>query len=133
MRRWSPREKTEVLGKFRRGWIDLRGLPFHLWSEEHSKKIVEKGTMVEIDWRIVKLFDLSKARVKISMKEHTVLIALIKVKDGRWAFTISVVVVGVEDEKWVRGMAELTRRKNESHSRTGGRRMIEKENLTTKV
>ena len=67
------------------------------------------------------------------MKEHTVLIALIKVKDGRWAFTISVVVVGVEDEKWVRGMAELTRRKNESHSRTGGRRMIEKENLTTKV
>ncbi|KAL6327161.1 hypothetical protein AAG906_015200 [Vitis piasezkii] len=79
--------------------IDLRGLPFHLWSEEHSKKIVEKGTVV---------------------------------KDGRWAFTISVVVVGVEDEKWVRGMVELTRRRNESHSRTGGRRMIEKENLTTK-
>ena len=49
LRRWSPREKTKVLGKFRRGWIDLRGLPFHLWSEEHSKKIVEKGTVVEID------------------------------------------------------------------------------------
>ena len=49
LRRWSPREKTEVLGKFRRGWIDLRGLPFHLWFEEHLKKIVEKGTMVEID------------------------------------------------------------------------------------
>ena len=111
----------------------MRGLPFHLWSEEHLKKIVEKGTVVEIDWRIVKLFDLSKARVKISMKEHTILIALIKVKDGRWAFTISVVVVGVEDEKWVSGMAELTRRRNESHSRTGGRRMIEKENLTTKI
>ena len=81
----------------------------------------------------MKLFDLSKARVKISMKEHTVLIALVEVKDGGWVFMILVVVVGVEDERWVRGMAELTRRRNESHSRTGGRRMIEKENLTTKV
>ena len=78
----------------------------------------------------MKLFDLSKARVKISMKEHTVLIALVEVKDGGWVFMISVVVVGVEDERWVRGMAELTRRRNESHSRTGGKRMIEKENLT---
>ena len=43
LRRWSPREKTEVLGKFRRGWIDLRGLPFHLWFEEHLKKIVRRG------------------------------------------------------------------------------------------
>ena len=80
----------------------------------------------------MKLFDLSKARVKISMKEHIVLIALVEVKDGGWVFMISVVVVGVEDERWVRGMAESTRRRNESHSRTGGRRMIEKENLTAK-
>ena len=80
----------------------------------------------------MKLFDLSKARVKISMKEHTVLIALVEVKDGGWVFMILVVVVGVEDERWVRGMAELTRRRNESHSRTGGKRMIEKENLTAK-
>ena len=80
----------------------------------------------------MKLFDLSKARVKISMKEHTVLIALVEVKEGGWVFMILVVVVGVEDERWVRGMAELTRRRNESHSRTGGKRMIEKENLTAK-
>ena len=70
--------------------------------------------------------------MKISMKEHTVLIALVEVKDGGWVFMILVVVVGVEDERWVRGMAELTRRRNESHSRTGGKRMIEKENLTAK-
>ena len=30
LRRWSPRVNTEVLGKFREGWIELRGLPFHL-------------------------------------------------------------------------------------------------------
>ncbi|KAL6331334.1 hypothetical protein AAG906_011271 [Vitis piasezkii] len=33
MRRWSPKENAEIEGKFRGGWIELRGLPFHLWSE----------------------------------------------------------------------------------------------------
>lgn len=32
-RRWSLRENAVVLRKFRRGWIELRGLPFHLWNE----------------------------------------------------------------------------------------------------
>ncbi|RVW59478.1 hypothetical protein CK203_104155 [Vitis vinifera] len=83
LRWWSPRENTEVLWKFRGGWIELQGLPFHLWSKEHLKKIVEQwGTVVEINWRTVKLFDLSKARVRISMKECTVLPALIKI-DGK--------------------------------------------------
>ena len=41
LRRWLLRENSEVVGKFRGGWIELRGLPFHLWSEEHLKKIVE--------------------------------------------------------------------------------------------
>ncbi|RVX13213.1 hypothetical protein CK203_017853 [Vitis vinifera] len=34
MRRWSPKENAEIEGKFRGGWIELRGLPFHLWSEK---------------------------------------------------------------------------------------------------
>ena len=89
--------------------------------------------VVEINWRIAKLFDLSKARVKISMKECIVLPALIEVKDGEWVFIISVVVVGVEDERLVRGMAELTRGRFESHSWTGGRRMVEKYNPMAKV
>ena len=33
LRRWSPRENSIGLGKFRRGWLELRGLPFHLWDE----------------------------------------------------------------------------------------------------
>ena len=51
LRRWSPKENSEVEGKFRGGWIELRGLPFHLWSKVHLKKIVEKwGTMTKINW-----------------------------------------------------------------------------------
>ena len=41
LRRWSPKENSKVEGKFRGGWIELRGLPFHLWFEVHLKKIVE--------------------------------------------------------------------------------------------
>ncbi|KAJ9701098.1 hypothetical protein PVL29_006446 [Vitis rotundifolia] len=41
LRRWTPKENSEVEGKFRGGWIELRGLPFHLWSEVHLKKIME--------------------------------------------------------------------------------------------
>ena len=38
LRRWSPRENSKVEGKFKEGWIQLRGLPFHLWSEETSEE-----------------------------------------------------------------------------------------------
>ncbi|RVX16154.1 hypothetical protein CK203_014514 [Vitis vinifera] len=133
LRRWSPRENTEVLGKFRGGWIELQGLPFHLWYEEHLKKIVKQwGMVIEIDWRMVKLFDLSKARVRILMKERTVLPALIEVIDGGWVFTISVAVVGAEDERRVRGMGESTRGGSESCSWTSGRRPDEKANPMAK-
>ena len=42
LRRWSPKENSEVEGRFKEGWIELRGLPFHLWSEVHLKKIMEQ-------------------------------------------------------------------------------------------
>ena len=32
-RKWFPKENSIVLGKFRRGWLELRGLLFHLWDE----------------------------------------------------------------------------------------------------
>ena len=71
LRRWSPKENAEIDGKFRKGWIELQGLPFHLWSEVHLKKIVEQwGTVNEIDWRTLKLFDLSRARLKIADEER---------------------------------------------------------------
>ena len=40
LRRWLPKENSVIEGKFREGWIELRGLPFHLWSEVHLKKIM---------------------------------------------------------------------------------------------
>ncbi|KAJ9687652.1 hypothetical protein PVL29_016223 [Vitis rotundifolia] len=114
MRRWSPKENAEIEGKFRRGWIELRGLPFHLWTEVHLKKIVEQwGTVIEIDWRMLKLFDLSKARVRIAMKDRSV-------------FTVAVVVVGEEDVRRGSVKGESTREALASNMGTGGGRRVEK-------
>ena len=102
-------------------------MPFHLWSEVHLKKIVEQwGTVTEIDWRTLKLFDLSKARVRIAMKDRSVLPALIEVTDRDWVFTVSVVVV--EDEDGRRGSikGKSTEEVIASHSRTGGERSGER-------
>ena len=123
MRRWSPKENAKIDGKFREGWIELRGLPFHLWSEVHLKKIVEQwGTVNEIDWRTLKLFDLSKARLKIAMKDRAILPALLEVTDGDWVFTVVVVVVGEEERRRGSEKGEPTRVAVASHSGTGGGR-----------
>ena len=127
LRRWSPKENSEIEGKFRGGWIELWGLPFHLWSEVHLKKIVEQwGTTTEIDWRTLKLYDLSKARVRIAMKDRSVLPALIEVTDGDWVFTVSVVVVGDEDGRRGSVKGESTREAFASQSGTGGGRQGER-------
>nr|CAN82412.1 hypothetical protein VITISV_039149 [Vitis vinifera] len=103
LRRWSPKENSEVVGKFKGGWIELWGLPFHLWSE---------------------------ARVRVVMKERSVLSALIEVLDGGWEFTISVVVVGEEDIRRGREMGESTRQEFEPHSWIGGRKRVEEASST---
>ena len=90
------------------------------------------GTVTEIDWRTVKLYDLCKARVRILMKKCSVLPLLIEVLDGGWVFTISVVVVGAEDNRRGREMGESTWEDYESHSWTGGRRLVEKAKSTAK-
>ena len=33
LKKWSPKENSVVNGKFRQGWLELRGLPFHMWDE----------------------------------------------------------------------------------------------------
>ncbi|KAJ9705620.1 hypothetical protein PVL29_003607 [Vitis rotundifolia] len=127
MRRWSPKENAEIEGKFRGGWIELRGLPFHLWSEVHLKKIVEQwGTVTKIDWRTLKLFDLSKARVRIAMKDRLVLPALLEVTDGDWVFTVAVVVVEEEDDRRGSVKGESTREAFATNTGTGGGRWVEK-------
>ena len=133
LRRWSPKENSIVEGKFKGGWIELQGLPFHLWFEVHLKKIVEQwGTMPEIDWRTLKLFDLSKVRVRIAMKDQSILPALIEVIDENWVFTISVAVVGGEEVKRDRVMGELTREGFESHSGTSSGRRKERDGSTAR-
>ncbi|RVW86696.1 hypothetical protein CK203_039842 [Vitis vinifera] len=123
LRRWSPKENAEIDGKFREGWIELRGLPFHLWSEVHLKKIVEQwGSVKEIDWRTLKLFDLSRARLKIVMKDRAILPAMLEVTDGDWVFTVVVVVVGDEERRRDSEKGESTRVAVASHMGTGGGR-----------
>ena len=131
LKRWSPKENSVVEGKFRGGWIELRGVPFHLWSEVHLKKIVEQwGTVTEINWRTSKLFDLSKAKIRIAMKERSVLPALIEVIDEDWVFTISVAMVGEEEARRDRVMGELTRKGSKYHQGTGGGRREERDRST---
>ena len=123
LRRWSPKENSEIEGKFKEGWIDLRGLPFHLWTEVHLKKIMEQwGMVIEIEWRTLKLFYLSKARVRVVMKERLVLPALTEVLDGGWDFTVSVAVARKEDGMQVREMGESTQHLAEAHTGTVGRK-----------
>ena len=42
LRKWLPKENSVVNGKFRRGWLELRGLPFHLWVEVQLRYILQK-------------------------------------------------------------------------------------------
>ena len=87
--------------------------------------------MTEIDWRTLKLFDLSKARVKVVMKERSVLPALIEVVDGGWDFTVSV-AVAVKEEGWqVREMGESTRQSAETHKGASGSKREEEGRSTT--
>ncbi|RVW97691.1 hypothetical protein CK203_028108 [Vitis vinifera] len=71
MRRWSPKENAEIEGKFRGAGSNYGGCHF--------------------------ISGLSKARVRIAMKDRSVLPALLEVTDGDWVFTVAVVVVGEED------------------------------------
>ncbi|RVW86117.1 hypothetical protein CK203_038003 [Vitis vinifera] len=96
LRRWSPKENAEIDRKFREGWIELRGLPFHLWSEVHLKKIVEQ-------W-------------------GAILPAMLEVTDGDWVFTVVVVVVGDEERRRGSEKGESTRVAVASHMETGGGR-----------
>ena len=42
LRRCSPRENAVVFENFRRGWLELRGLPFHLWDDFQLRYILQK-------------------------------------------------------------------------------------------
>ena len=88
-----------IPGKFRRGWLELKGLPFHLWDEDQLKFILKKwGRVTEVAREAVKLLDLTKVKLWVEMHPNVVLPALLEVEDGAWKYTVIVSVIGEEDE-----------------------------------
>ena len=99
LRRWSPRENMIIRGKFRRGWLELKGLPFHLWDEDQLKFILKKwGRVMKVAREAVKLLDFTKVKLWVEMLPNVVLPALLEMEDGAWTYTVSVSVTGEEDE-----------------------------------
>ena len=120
LRKWSPRENSIVLGKFRRGWLKLRGLPFHLWNETKLSFILQKwGRVTEVARETLKLMDLSNARVWAEMNLKVVLSTVIEVKDEEWIFTVTVTIPWNEEGKRFQ-MIESTRFRVESRMQGGG-------------
>ena len=119
LRRWSPRENTVVFRKFRRGWLELRGLSFHLWDEVQLRYILQKrGKVTKVARESLKLVDLLKVKLWVEMLPNVVLPALLEVEDGAWSFMVVVSVIGeVEGDDFLR--PELTCSKDELMS-TGG-------------
>ncbi|RVW62759.1 hypothetical protein CK203_060220 [Vitis vinifera] len=66
-----------------------------------------------LDRDTLKLVDLSKVKLKVEMNPNVVLLALLEVIDGAWAFTIAVLVIGGEGEGLQRRI-ELTRCRREN-------------------
>ena len=118
-RRWSPRENTIVFENFRKGWLELRGLPFHLWDEVQLRYILQKwGKVTKVAWDSLKLVNLSKVKLWVEMLPNVVLFVLLEVEDGAWLFTVAVSVIGeVEGEDLLR--SESTRSKDELMSVEG--------------
>ncbi|KAJ9671311.1 hypothetical protein PVL29_025145 [Vitis rotundifolia] len=99
LRRWSPSENKFVFGKFRRGWLELKGLPFHLWDEEQLKFILKKwGRVTKVAKESLKFADLTKVKLWVEMCPNVVLPALLEVEDGAWTFTVAVSVTGDVEE-----------------------------------
>ena len=94
LRRWLPRENTVVSGKFRRGWLELRDLPFRLWDEVQLRYILQKwGKVTKVARESLKVVNLSKVKLWVEMLPNVVLLALLEVEDGTWPFTVAVSVV----------------------------------------
>ncbi|RVW38709.1 hypothetical protein CK203_077488 [Vitis vinifera] len=113
LRKWSPKENMVVQGKFRRGWLVLKGLPFHLWDEVQLNFILKKwGRVTKVAKETLKLVDLTRAKLWVEMLPNVVLPALLEVEDGERSYTVAVSVTG-EDEDADAVTSELNRSRNE--------------------
>ena len=119
LRRWSPKENSVVNGKFRRGWLELRGLPFHLWDEAQLRHILQKwGRVTKVARKSLKLVDLTKVTLWVEMLPNVMLPALLEVEDGDWTYTVVVTVTG-EDDGEASLRLESNRSKDELRSAGG--------------
>ncbi|KAJ9680405.1 hypothetical protein PVL29_019666 [Vitis rotundifolia] len=99
LRKWSPKENMVVQGKFRRGWLVLKGLPFHLWDEVQLNFILKKwGRVTKVAKETLKLVDLMRVKLWVEMLPNVVLPALLEVEDGEWSYTVAVSVTGEDDD-----------------------------------
>ena len=113
LRKWPPSENMVVHGKFRRGWLELKGLPFHLWDEDQLKFILKKWERVtKVARETLKLLDLTKVKLWVEMLPNVVLPALLEVEDGAWTYTVAVSVTEEDDEDDA-VTSETTRSRNE--------------------
>ena len=102
-----------VQGKFRRGWLVLKGLPFHLWDEVQLNFILKKwGRVTKVAKETLKLVDLTRTKLWVEMLPNVVLPALLEVEDGEWSYTVAVSVTG-EDDDADAVTSELNRSRNE--------------------
>ena len=98
LRRWSPKENSVVNGKFRWGWLELRGLLFHLWDEVQLRHILQQwGRVTKVARKSLKFVDLSKVTLRVEMLPNVVLPALLEVEDGEWTYMVAVTVTGEDD------------------------------------
>ncbi|RVW62006.1 hypothetical protein CK203_062400, partial [Vitis vinifera] len=111
LRRWSPKENSIVGGKFRRGWLELRGLPFHLWDEFQLRYILQKwGRVTKVAKETLKLVDLSKVKLWVEMHPNVVLPALLEVEDRAWSFTVAVSVTEEAEKTIFSGQSQIAAR-----------------------
>ncbi|RVX08239.1 hypothetical protein CK203_017635 [Vitis vinifera] len=93
------KRKYDYSRKIQKGWLELKGLPFHLWDEDQLKFILKKwGRVMKVAREAVKLLDLMKVMLWVEMLPNVVLPALLEVEDGAWKYTVAVSVTGEEDE-----------------------------------
>lgn len=121
---WSLRVNIVILGSFQKGWIEVQGVPFHLWVEKHLLQMVDGcGKVIEIDYYIIKLVDLSNIHQRMEVRENVVIPA--KVTHGAWIFTATVALFGEgkilqEANSWLtQGKNKLTSLGHGSHQGYG--------------
>lgn len=81
--RWNLNINATISRMFQKGWIEVRGLPFHLWSEKYLFHLVEGwGKVIKIDKQTLKLVYLTKIRLKVEVKENVVIPVIVRVSNG---------------------------------------------------